>query len=236
MIAGGNAQNRDTKTYRDRRLVPHGDDALEVVRQNATTPREPTRESEDPGAAPAMEETYPIMPHLEFSEEELEIRRPSLKAPAEEKLIDHLKDCDDNVYNHGLALARKIQQEVDELGRRRHATRDEKIDKEDQRRTNTLGAVKQVVVDEGPLKRVVFAFTAGCAALKTSIAAKEAMAANSPPVTAAATTLLSGASTLPPRHFSPVSSTTRRTARVRPRARRSAAGGVRECPSRKQHK
>ena len=101
----------------------------QFVSFNATAPEELTRESEDPGAAPAMEETYPILPHLEFSEEELEIRHPSLKAPAEERLEDVLRDCDDVVYNHGLAIAREIQEEVAELGRRRHAVPDkERLD------------------------------------------------------------------------------------------------------------
>ena len=90
------------------------------------------------------------MPHLEFSEEELEIRHPSLKAPAEEKLEDHLKDGDDGVYNQGLAIAEKIQEEVDELGRRRHATREEKVATRDEK---PLGVMAGSVVRTRPCLR-----------------------------------------------------------------------------------
>ena len=269
VIAGGNAKNQYTKTYRDLRPVPPGDDALEIARQNATisrgtarqnatAPEELTRESEDPGAAPAMEETYPILPHLEFSEEELEIRHPSLKAPAEERLEDVLRDGDDVVYNHGLAIAQEIQEEVAELGRRRHAVPDKE----------RLDAVST--------QKVMDALAVNCAKLERSIAEKETIARRSAPtnrrhpardpqvpeVHGAAhhqTALPAlGARALPgfqdghrvpvascigapgggpglfrgpPQeqlHPSPVASAALRTSRVRPRARRSAAGGVRE--------
>ena len=291
VIAGGNAKNQYTKTYRDLRPVPPGDDALAIARQNATisrgtarqnatAPEELTRESEDPGAAPAMEETYPILPHLEFSEEELEIRQPSLKAPAEERLEDVLRDGDDVVYNHGLAIAQEIQEEVAELGRRRHAVPDkERLDavsaqevteKEIEKEMNipsdavfTAGREKipsDAVFTAGRQKNekagrekipsdAVFTagreknekemdipsdavFTAG-ACRRTTLPEAYGAAHRQTALPA-----LGGGPGLPrgpPRdqlHPPPVAFTATRTSRVRPRARRSAAGGVREWPPR----
>ena len=72
MIESGNIKNQDTKTYRDRRLVPPDDDALEVARQNATARRTLTMESEDPGAAFAMGENHEHHENLRIPEETFE--------------------------------------------------------------------------------------------------------------------------------------------------------------------
>ena len=65
-------------------------------------------------------ETFPVMPHLDLSEEELAGHHPSILAPPEEPLQDILRDEDDAVYAHGCRIAASIQGEVDRHGRRRH--------------------------------------------------------------------------------------------------------------------
>ena len=46
---------------------------------------------------------------------------PSLVAPPDQPLDDFHLDSADPVYQHGLGIARQIQKEVNESGRRRHA-------------------------------------------------------------------------------------------------------------------
>jgi hypothetical protein len=68
-----------------------------------------------------MEETFPIMPHLQLSGKEIEALHPRILAPPEEPLWDLACDNCDQVYQHGLQLARELQEATDEQGRRRHA-------------------------------------------------------------------------------------------------------------------
>lgn len=70
------------------------------------------------GAAAAVE-TSPIMPHLVYSQEELDQLYPGLEAPEDECLIDLQDDRTDGVYQHGLAVAEKIKKETLAQGRRR---------------------------------------------------------------------------------------------------------------------
>ena len=65
-----------------------------------------------------MEETFPIMPHLQLSGEEIEALHPRILAPPEEPLWDLACDNCDQVYQHGLQLARELQEATDEQGRR----------------------------------------------------------------------------------------------------------------------
>ncbi len=71
------------------------------------------------GGAAAAVETSPIMPHLVYSQEELDQLYPGLEAPEDECLIDLQDDRTDGVYQHGLAVAEKIKKETLAQGRRR---------------------------------------------------------------------------------------------------------------------
>ena len=65
------------------------------------------------------------MPHLELTQEVLDERFPSLTVPAEEELDDslaELADRRDPVYQHGLAIAQKIADDMRASGRTRRAT------------------------------------------------------------------------------------------------------------------
>ena len=72
------------------------------------------------GDSAASGETFPVMPHLDLSEEELAAHHPSILAPPEGPLQDFLRDEDDAVYAHGCRIAVSIQGDVDKHGRRRH--------------------------------------------------------------------------------------------------------------------
>ena len=60
------------------------------------------------------------MPHLQLSSEEIEALHLRILAPPEEPLRDLPCDDCDQVYQHGLQLAREFQEAADERGRRRH--------------------------------------------------------------------------------------------------------------------
>ena len=65
------------------------------------------------------------MPHLVLSEAELDRRFPTLSVPAEEELDDslvELTDKHDQVYQHGMSIARGIADDMRTVGRTRHAT------------------------------------------------------------------------------------------------------------------
>ena len=81
--------------------------------------------SNSEGDSDASGETFPIMPHVHLSVEELAVRHPSMLAPPEEPLHDvQLDDDDDAVHVHGCKVAAFIQGEMDRHSHRRHyATR-----------------------------------------------------------------------------------------------------------------
>ena len=63
------------------------------------------------------------MPHLQHtSPEALDMHYPRIVPPEEEQLDDIDADEQDAVYQHGLAIARQIQLEAAESGRRRHVS------------------------------------------------------------------------------------------------------------------
>ena len=65
-------------------------------------------------------ETFHTLPHLQVSEENLEVLRLRILAPLEEPLEDLVQDGPDEVLQHGVLLAKALQEVPDELGRRRH--------------------------------------------------------------------------------------------------------------------
>ena len=73
-----------------------------------------------PSVGPTAGETFPTLPHLDLSDEDLERLHPMIPAPPEEQLDDLLHDDHDQVYQHGLFGATNLQEEADEQGRKRH--------------------------------------------------------------------------------------------------------------------
>ena len=73
-----------------------------------------------PSVGPTARETFPTLPHLDFSEEDLERLHPRILAPPEEPLHDLVRDEHDPVYQHGLGVAKELQEQADESGRKRH--------------------------------------------------------------------------------------------------------------------
>jgi len=66
--------------------------------------------------------SHPVMPHLVFDTEELNLHYPPLTAPAEVDDPDADNDNNDPILMHGYRLAKDILQEMESLGRtRRHA-------------------------------------------------------------------------------------------------------------------
>ncbi len=65
------------------------------------------------------EETSPLMPHLTYSDVELDRLYPRLEAPEDEQLDDLQEDADDHVYQHGLGVAAAIRTETEMQGRKR---------------------------------------------------------------------------------------------------------------------
>ena len=61
-----------------------------------------------------------IMPHISLSETELDAKYPRLKAPEEVLSADPTDDSRDVVLQHGLKIARQIQQHAIDYGRLRH--------------------------------------------------------------------------------------------------------------------
>ena len=137
-VMGGNAKDLDhvplRKTCRGARqqATPHTEHPERSLVGNATstparrsaTGNEGTIGDDSTGDTAAMEETFPIMPHLQLSGEEIEALHPRILAPPEEPLWDLACDNCDQVYQHGLQLARELQEATDEQGRRRHVHND----------------------------------------------------------------------------------------------------------------
>ena len=137
-VMGGNAKDLDhvplRKTRRGARqqATPHTEHPERSLVGNATstparrsaTGNEGTIGDDSTGDTAAMEETFPIMPHLQLSGEEIEALHPRILAPPEEPLWDLACDNCDQVYQHGLQLARELQEATDERGRRRHVHND----------------------------------------------------------------------------------------------------------------
>ena len=131
-VMGGNAKDLDhvplRKTRRGARqqATPHTEHPERSLVGNATstparrsaTGNEGTIGDDSTGDTAAMEETFPIMPHLQLSGEEIEALHPRILAPPEEPLWDLACDNCDQVYQHGLQLARELQEATDEQGRR----------------------------------------------------------------------------------------------------------------------
>ena len=84
-----------------------------VSSSNAKDP-DPVHDSIVEGDSAASRETFPTMPHLFLSEEELAARHPSILAPDEESLHDFQRDEDENVFMYSCKIAASIQSEVDE--------------------------------------------------------------------------------------------------------------------------
>ncbi len=66
------------------------------------------------------------MPHLIYSEDELNKLYPTLDVPEEENLDDVNNDEQDMVFRHGLRVAAQIQRETELQGRRRRPNQEEK--------------------------------------------------------------------------------------------------------------
>ncbi len=69
-----------------------------------------------------QDESTPFMPHLIYTEDELEQHHPKLEAPDEELLDDSHEieaDSRDSVLQHGLSVARQIEEETTRFGRTR---------------------------------------------------------------------------------------------------------------------
>ena len=62
----------------------------------------------------------PIMPHLSLTPHELEERYPSMRAPADDRMEDFLKDEDDTVFKHGMKIAEEIRAAMKSEGRTRY--------------------------------------------------------------------------------------------------------------------
>ena len=94
-----------------------GNATLETARRTATVSRGTV---EDAGGPSDGRETFPTLPHLDFSEEDLERLHPRILAPPEKPLHDLLQDEHDAVYQHGLKVAKELEEQADESGRKRH--------------------------------------------------------------------------------------------------------------------
>ena len=60
------------------------------------------------------------MLHLDLSDEGLERFNFRILAPPGEQLHDLVQDNHDPVYQYGLKVAKELQEQADELGRKRH--------------------------------------------------------------------------------------------------------------------
>ena len=105
-------------------VPPHdpttGNATLETARPAATVSKGSVEDAGGPSVGPTARETFPTLPHLDFSEEDLERLHPRILAPPEEPLHDLLQDDHDPVYQYGLKVAKELQEQADELGRKRH--------------------------------------------------------------------------------------------------------------------
>jgi len=75
-------------------------------------------EAGDEEVAELQEETSPCMPHLTYSAGELDARYPSLVAPEDDGSGDPAGDRHDQVFQHGLGIAKEIRAAVAVEGRR----------------------------------------------------------------------------------------------------------------------
>ena len=80
----------------------------------------PHHDAGGPSATTTAGETFPTMPHLDLSDEDLKKFHPRILAPPEEQLYDLVQDDHDAVYQHGFKIAKELQEQADELGRKRH--------------------------------------------------------------------------------------------------------------------
>ena len=62
----------------------------------------------------------PVMPHLSYSEHELDQKHPKIQAPDDLQMDDPTDDARDAVYQKGLEIAQEIQKRAAKEGRRRH--------------------------------------------------------------------------------------------------------------------
>ena len=97
--------------------------SIRVARAKVTIQPENTRQ-DDPGnsglgrdtsqasGSPALDETFPRMPHLDLTEEDLDSVYPRFLAPTEEPLHDVACDEDDDVYQRGLRIAKELQEDT----------------------------------------------------------------------------------------------------------------------------
>ena len=85
-----------------------------VAAASPSAPAPPTTENGDDSGTPV------IMPHISLSETELNVRHPRLEAPDEVLSADPTDDSRDVVFQHGLKIAREIQQHAIDHGRLRH--------------------------------------------------------------------------------------------------------------------
>ena len=85
-----------------------------VAAASPSAPAPPTTEIGDDSGTPV------IMPHISLSETELNARHPRLEAPDEVLSADPTDDSHDVVFQHGLKIARQIQQHAIDYGRLRH--------------------------------------------------------------------------------------------------------------------
>ncbi len=62
----------------------------------------------------------PLMPHLSYSEHELDQKYPKIQAPDDLQMDDPADDAQDAVYQKGLKIAQEIQERASKEGRRRY--------------------------------------------------------------------------------------------------------------------
>ena len=69
------------------------------------------------------------MPHLSLVPRELDEQYPSMRAPADDRMEDYLKDENDVVFKHGMEIAEEIRAEMRSKGRTRYrAPADENLE------------------------------------------------------------------------------------------------------------
>ncbi len=96
----------------------------------------------DDGNEEDQEWLQPVMPHLAYSHDEMDARHPRLQAPEEENLEDFADDTGDAVFQRGLALAREIQQQAVEVGRKRNTAEAHAADDQPETSSGSLNSVR----------------------------------------------------------------------------------------------
>ena len=56
-----------------------------------------------------VDQYVPVMPHLSYSEHELDQKHPKIQAPDDLQMDDPTDDAQEAVYQKGLAIAREIK-------------------------------------------------------------------------------------------------------------------------------